>query len=412
MSGPEGQAGATVTDVSPQQPTPAPAAPLAAPAPAAAELHQQPGVLDLRGMKVTPPAETKPAEAPAAAPTPVAASSNTPAPAEATPPAPAPEPPLPVAEPHPAAAPEPTPEAAPAPNPPAPTEPAPVPEPNPPAPAAAPIITTSKTIDRSEKAQTTPMSEALQKFSKAAEATPPTSVEPTPAPSPSPEPASPPLISADIAASQTPTPPLPAEPTAAPEPAPAPSSSPSPATPAVSGPELPNAVATQIDANQKLAAPAPAPKAGLSASGVAAAALSVAILGGYIWANNYPGYTVRNASSKAGLAAALPSYLPSSFHLAGPISYAPGQLTLNFSGGDSGSLTLQQTKSSWDAQALLENYVSRKSNQYLSVQSHGLTVFLYNGNQASWIKDGVWYSLEGDNHLGRDQVLKIIDGLK
>jgi hypothetical protein len=74
-------------------------------------------------------------------------------------------------------------------------------------------------------------------------------------------------------------------------------------------------------------------------------------------------------------------------------------------------MTLSQTRTSWDSRSLLENYVSRKTDKYLTVRNRGLTIYLYNGNQASWVNRGVWYALEGNSRLNREQILKIIDSL-
>lgn len=181
---------------------------------------------------------------------------------------------------------------------------------------------------------------------------------------------------------------------------------PAPAAPAAA--VLPNAVATQIQAmnTPKPAAPSKKP------ASLAAGALAFVVMAGYIWFNNYPKLAVRIASSKAGFEAGMPGYLPSSYSIDGPISYAPGQIVMNFaSPSDNSRVTLAERKTDWDSSSLLENYVSQKSSKYLAVKSQGLTIYVYNGNQASWVNRGVWYTLEGENKLNRDQVVKIASSL-
>lgn len=192
----------------------------------------------------------------------------------------------------------------------------------------------------------------------------------------------------------------------------------SPAEPVVAAPNnppvLPNAAVTQVDNLQKLVPPAE-PSVGLAStlkpSNVAIAAVALAVMAGWVWAANYPAMTLKLASAKAGIEASLPGYVPPSFALAGPVSYSPGQVTVHFHSANGDALTLSQAKTSWDPRSLLENFVTQKTDKYLAVQDHGLTVYVYNGNQASWINKGIWYTIEGNNQLNREQILKIVDSL-
>ena len=183
--------------------------------------------------------------------------------------------------------------------------------------------------------------------------------------------------------------------------------------PAAPGRTMPNAVATQIQAMNKpiTAAAQPLPISKKPAS-ILAAAVAFALMGGYIWMQNYPKMALHIASGKAGFQASMPNYVPSSYNIDGPIAYAPGQIVINFrSSGDNSRLVLSERKTDWDSSSLLENYVSRQTKDYLAVENQGLTVYVYNGNQASWVNRGVWYTIEGENRLDRDQVLKIASSL-
>jgi hypothetical protein len=141
---------------------------------------------------------------------------------------------------------------------------------------------------------------------------------------------------------------------------------------------------------------------------VAAALAAIVIMGGYIWTQNYPKMSFHVAASKAGLEATLPGYLPASYHQSGPVSYQPGEITLNFaSAGANEPLKITQRKTDWDSNSLRENYVSKQTDNYLAVQGQGLTIYMYNSNQASWVNHGVWYQINGVSQLGREQVLKI-----
>jgi hypothetical protein len=219
-----------------------------------------------------------------------------------------------------------------------------------------------------------------------------------------------------------------------------------PATPAVStvatteattmtgatGPvELPNSVATQVDAMASMRLPQPAaatpqmsPADALQmamstpvkpqftpATAIAAVAV-VTIMGGYIWVSNYPKMTVKAAGSKAGVEASLPNYMPASFDLGNRVSYSPGELSLDFhTSTHAENVHITQRNTSWDSSSLLENFVTKKTEQYSAVEGQGLTVYMYGAGQASWVNHGIWYTIDGNNRLSRDQLLKIIYSL-
>lgn len=139
----------------------------------------------------------------------------------------------------------------------------------------------------------------------------------------------------------------------------------------------------------------------------AAGALSVLLLVGYITYLNLPSISMRVAANRAGFAATMPGYKPSGYALNGPVSYSPGQVSLNFnSNTNSDKFTLSQKESNWDSQALLDNYVAKQTGNYLTYQEKGLTIYMYDG-KASWVNGGVWYNIHGSADLSSDQILKM-----
>jgi hypothetical protein len=189
--------------------------------------------------------------------------------------------------------------------------------------------------------------------------------------------------------------------------------------------ELPNHVATQHQAMADLARPAPAPapaatptpaaakpslpklKFTPATNRVAAVSAAVAILAGYVWLQNYPKLTLQAASSRAGLTASLPGYIPSSYNL-GHTDTAPGLVTLNFTSPSiPDTLKIAQAKTDWDSSSLLDNYVIKSTDDYTTVQGQGLTIYLWGNNQAAWVNHGIRYSIEGAARLSREQILKI-----
>lgn len=182
--------------------------------------------------------------------------------------------------------------------------------------------------------------------------------------------------------------------------------------------ELPAHVATHHEAMRRLA-PAPHASANTNAantwrnlngprtSQVMAITAIIAIMGGYIWLQNYPKLAIKSASQQAGLQASLPGYVPSSYSLANTDTQ-PGLITFSFkSPSQSETLAIQQKRTAWDSSSLLDNYIAKETSNYSAVEGQGLTIYLYGQNQAAWINHGVLYQISGAGRLSRDQVLKI-----
>lgn len=184
--------------------------------------------------------------------------------------------------------------------------------------------------------------------------------------------------------------------------------------------ELPAHVATHHEAMRRLA-PAPHATANTHSNGnapwrnlsgprtsqVMAVAAIVAIMGGYIWLQNYPKLAIKSASQQAGIQASLPGYVPSSYSLDNTDT-KPGLITFSFKSPSQGeALTIAQKRTAWDSSSLLDNYIAKQAANYSAVEGQGLTIYLYGQNQAAWINHGVLYQISGAGRLSRDQVLKI-----
>lgn len=213
---------------------------------------------------------------------------------------------------------------------------------------------------------------------------------------------------------------VPATPTTPPVSAPAPLATPTQAQgpvqqPAsIQAPPMQPAVASVMDtANQATPAPATQSGKGFKASSVALSLVGLLLLGGYVWQVNYPNLALKVAGSKAGISANFPGYIPSGWKLSGNIQSSPGNISYNIANVKTDkAVQVSESKTSWDSQALAENYVAPKSENYLALQAQGLTVYLYDGNQASWVNNGTWYRIEGSDHgLSQDQVIKLATSL-
>jgi hypothetical protein len=135
--------------------------------------------------------------------------------------------------------------------------------------------------------------------------------------------------------------------------------------------------------------------------------LALLLLAGYLTYINLPNISMRVAATRAGIAANYPNYNPDGYHFAGPITYQPGEVNITFrSNTNNRNFNITQKSSSWDSQAVLDNYVSKKTGTYLTYQERGLTVYSF-GSHAAWVNGGLLYTIDGDAPLSSDQLLHI-----
>lgn len=116
---------------------------------------------------------------------------------------------------------------------------------------------------------------------------------------------------------------------------------------------------------------------------------------------------MRVAAVRAGISANYPQYNPDGYHFSGPITYQPGEVNISFkSNTNPKGFVIKQKTSTWDSQAVLDNYVAKQTGTYLTYQERGLTVYSF-GNRAAWVNGGLLYTIDGDAPLSSDQLLHI-----
>lgn len=113
------------------------------------------------------------------------------------------------------------------------------------------------------------------------------------------------------------------------------------------------------------------------------------------------------AAAKAGFGASLPSYQPAGYSV-GKLSYSPGVIATKFkSNSDQRSYTLTQKTSSWNSQALKENFVLNTTDKYQVVETGGRTIYLYGNGNATWVNGGVWYIIQSNDSLSNQQLVDV-----
>jgi hypothetical protein len=145
---------------------------------------------------------------------------------------------------------------------------------------------------------------------------------------------------------------------------------------------------------------------------VLSAVLALVILGGYLTYLNMPGLSVRVAAAQAGIEAGYPEYRPDGYALSGPVTYSDGRVSMNFkANGGNQQYAINQSKSGWNNEAVLDNYVSpRAGSSYIPYTERGLTIYTYDNN-AAWVNGGILYTVEGNAPLSSEQIRRIATSL-
>jgi hypothetical protein len=141
---------------------------------------------------------------------------------------------------------------------------------------------------------------------------------------------------------------------------------------------------------------------------VSAGVLAIILLGGFLAYQRVPSVAMRVAASSAGFSGHLPSNIPSGYSYRGPIMFSKGVISLNYlSNSDQRRFTITQKPTSWTSESLLTNYLIASKARYQTYRDKGLTVFVFNEGNATWVDKGIWYSITGEGSLSSDQILGI-----
>lgn len=123
---------------------------------------------------------------------------------------------------------------------------------------------------------------------------------------------------------------------------------------------------------------------------------------------NIPNVMVKVASVRAGFSAVMPNYRPSGYSLTA-VGYQPGIVTFKFSSNiDNRNFSLTEHSSNWDSATLVSALVVPTSgHKYKKITYRGQNVYLFGQDQASWVSNGIWYQVKGNNSLSVNQLLKL-----
>lgn len=125
---------------------------------------------------------------------------------------------------------------------------------------------------------------------------------------------------------------------------------------------------------------------------------------------NIPTISVHVAAMQAGIEASYPSYVPHNFSLSS-VKSDGNKVVMTFKSGDD-EFTLTEEKSSWDSNALLNNFVKSEWHENYSIaREQGLTIYVSDSN-ATWVNGGLWYRISADNDtLSKKQIYSLATSL-
>ena len=136
--------------------------------------------------------------------------------------------------------------------------------------------------------------------------------------------------------------------------------------------------------------------------------LAVMLVGGLFGYTNLNKINLYIASSKAGFQATTPSYSPSGYGLASVSSESGIIQTSYHSTSDSRTYSISEKPSNWDSNSLLNNYVLNVAGQnYETIHDSGRTIYIYSSRDATWVNNGIWYIITGNNSLSDQQLIQL-----
>ena len=124
---------------------------------------------------------------------------------------------------------------------------------------------------------------------------------------------------------------------------------------------------------------------------------------------NAPNISLKVAAMQSGIEATYPQFVPREYKLS-DITSESGKITLNFAHLEEEGVgfTLIEEKSSWDSNALLNNYVRYEyGDDYTAVREQGLTIYI-SSSSAAWVNGGIAYKIKAPvNTLTKKQIKSI-----
>lgn len=132
----------------------------------------------------------------------------------------------------------------------------------------------------------------------------------------------------------------------------------------------------------------------------------------FVW-QSMPAISMDVAARRAGLSSTLPAYVPDNFKVTAPIDYSAGAVNIHYASttGKNQTYIFSERKSNWDSASLAANAIP-KNIQVRTSEISGTTVYVYGASSnATWVNNGIWYTITNHAGLSSDQLLRIAENM-
>lgn len=147
---------------------------------------------------------------------------------------------------------------------------------------------------------------------------------------------------------------------------------------------------------------------------IVAGAVALAVLGGFLYAwRSVPQLSMKVAGMRAHVATVIPAYKPDGYKVAGPAKAVSGAVVVQYKSAADQAKTYDITEQPSDlTSTMISQNVVPKGAPVQTSQVEGNMVYIYGGsNDASWVNNGMLYTIKNRSSLGSDQLLQIVSGL-
>ena len=140
---------------------------------------------------------------------------------------------------------------------------------------------------------------------------------------------------------------------------------------------------------------------------IATAVAALAILCGYGVYATYPNIQVRVAASKAGISVK-PTVALNGFHISGPVAYSDGEITVSYRDNSGSTYSVNQRRSNESERAIRSKASSRGSDNlsYEEISAGSTNIYRYD-DKATFVKDGMVYTINTNDRLTNEQISQI-----
>ncbi len=139
---------------------------------------------------------------------------------------------------------------------------------------------------------------------------------------------------------------------------------------------------------------------------MASGVLALLVIAGFAAYLNTPSLQIQVAGLQAGVSTANHNFSKTPFRYAG-VSSSPTHRTISLKTADAQYQLIEQP-TNWDGSHMIDNISSKSANgdlNYDAMLVDGLIVYRLNNGNATWVKDGTWYQLNGERAVS-DQALQ------